>query len=167
MEVHLPQYQQSQLSTLAAETGRGIDDIVEEAVARMLAYDEWFRAQVQIGIDQIARGEFIEEAEMDERVERMLRPLNRTRWSPEAAKRSEDHSRLPQRTSSVIYAVNSQGALRRWPIVEANAAPWAIRARTRHPRTRSYTTSRTSSSMALSRTSFTSIECSTPRTTAN
>jgi predicted transcriptional regulator len=39
----------------------------------MLAHNDWFNAQVQIGIDQIARGEFIEEEEMDARVERILR----------------------------------------------------------------------------------------------
>ena len=39
----------------------------------MLAYNESFKAQVQIGMEQIARGEFIEEEEMDARVELMLR----------------------------------------------------------------------------------------------
>jgi hypothetical protein len=45
---------------------------VQEAVSRSLAHDEWFGGQVQIGIDQINRREFIEEEEMDVRVERML-----------------------------------------------------------------------------------------------
>jgi predicted transcriptional regulator len=57
---------------LAATTGRGTDDLVQEAVARLLAHNEWFKQQVQVGLDQIARGEFIEEEEMDARVERML-----------------------------------------------------------------------------------------------
>lgn len=35
-----------------------------EAVSRLLAYNEWFRAQVRIGLNQIQRREFIEEAEM-------------------------------------------------------------------------------------------------------
>jgi predicted transcriptional regulator len=73
MEVHLPQSQEAKLNDLAAQTGRGTDDLVQEAVAQMLAHNDWFKAQVQIGIDQIARGEFIEEEEMDTRVERMLR----------------------------------------------------------------------------------------------
>ena len=73
MEVHLPQEQETQLNALAAQTGRATDQLVQEAVAQMLAYNEWFQAQVQIGIEQIARGEFIEEEEMDARVERMLR----------------------------------------------------------------------------------------------
>jgi predicted transcriptional regulator len=72
MEVHLPQSQEAKLNDLAAQTGRGTDELVQEAVARMLAHNDWFKAQVQIGIDQIARGEFIEEEEMDARVERML-----------------------------------------------------------------------------------------------
>jgi predicted transcriptional regulator len=72
MEVHLPQNQEAQLNELAAKTGRGTDDLVQEAVARLLAHDEWFKEQVQVGIDQIKRGEFIEEEEMDARVERML-----------------------------------------------------------------------------------------------
>jgi predicted transcriptional regulator len=73
MEVHLPQSQEAKLNDLAAQTGRGTDDLVQEAVAQMLAHNDWFKAQVQIGIDQIARGEFIEEEEMNTRVERMLR----------------------------------------------------------------------------------------------
>jgi predicted transcriptional regulator len=73
MEVHLPQEQESQLNALAAQTGRATNELVQEAVAQMLAHNGWFQAQVQIGIDQIARGEFIAEEEMDARVERMLR----------------------------------------------------------------------------------------------
>ncbi len=73
MEVHLPQQQEVQLNDLAARTGRGTDELVQEAVARLLAHNEWFKEQVQVGIDQIARGEFIEEDEMDARLQRMLR----------------------------------------------------------------------------------------------
>lgn len=72
MEVSLPQNQESQLNELALKTGRGTDELVQEAVARLLSHNEWFLRQVQVGIDQIARGEFIEEEEMDDRVERML-----------------------------------------------------------------------------------------------
>jgi predicted transcriptional regulator len=72
MKVHLSQQQKARLNELAAQTGRGTDELVEEAVARLLDESEWFQQQVQIGMDQIARGEFIEEEEMDARVERML-----------------------------------------------------------------------------------------------
>jgi predicted transcriptional regulator len=74
MEVHLLQQHEARLNDLSAQTGRGTDELVQEAVAQLLDYTEWFQAQVQIGVDQIARREFIEEADMDARVERMLRP---------------------------------------------------------------------------------------------
>src|SRR5713101_8431675 len=71
MEVHLLQNQEAQLNELAIKTGRETDELVQEAVAKLLAHNEWFKQQVQIGIDQIERGEFIEEEEMDARVERL------------------------------------------------------------------------------------------------
>jgi predicted transcriptional regulator len=74
MEVHLPETQESQLNDLASRTGRGTDELVQEAVSRLLAYDQWFKEQVQIGLEQINRGEFIEEEEMDARIEKMLLP---------------------------------------------------------------------------------------------
>ncbi len=62
-----------ELADLSTRTGRSPGELVTEAIDRMLAHDKWFDAQVQLAIDQIARGEFIEEQEMDARVERMLR----------------------------------------------------------------------------------------------
>jgi predicted transcriptional regulator len=72
MEVLLPLNQETQLNELAARTGRGTDELVQEAVAQLLVRKGRFKQQVQVGIDQIERGEFIEEEEMDARVERML-----------------------------------------------------------------------------------------------
>jgi len=43
-----------------------------DAVDRLLAEEAWFDVQVQSGIDQIARGEFLEEEQMDARVARMI-----------------------------------------------------------------------------------------------
>ena len=71
MEVHLLESQEAQLNELVARTGRGTDGLVQEALAKLLAHEEWFNQQPQAGLDQIQRGEFIEE-EMDARVERML-----------------------------------------------------------------------------------------------
>ena len=59
MEIHLSQDQEMQLNELAAATGRSTDDLVQEAVARLLAHNEWFKQHVQVGFDQIARGEFV------------------------------------------------------------------------------------------------------------
>ncbi len=57
---------------MATRIGRSTDELVTEAVDRLLAEDRWFQEQVQVGIDQIARGEFLEETEMDLRFARML-----------------------------------------------------------------------------------------------
>jgi predicted transcriptional regulator len=73
MELQLPDRQSAELTSLAARTGRSPSDLVTEAVDRLLAHEDWFDAQVQVAIDQIARGEFIEEEEMDARVARMIR----------------------------------------------------------------------------------------------
>ena len=54
---------QSHENALGAETGRATDELVQEAVAQLLTHNEWFGVQVQIGINQIARGEFLEEEE--------------------------------------------------------------------------------------------------------
>jgi predicted transcriptional regulator len=72
MEVLLPENREAQLNEIALRTGRGTDDLIQEAVARMLAQNAWFKEQLQIGIDQIMRGEFIEEDAMDARIKRML-----------------------------------------------------------------------------------------------
>lgn len=74
MEVSLAQHQEAQLSALALRTGRGTDDLVQEAVTRLLVHNEWLKHHVQVGIEQIARGEFIEEDEMDARIARLLQP---------------------------------------------------------------------------------------------
>ena len=73
MELQLPERQAAGLASLATRTGRSASDLAAEAVDRLLAQEEWFDAQVQLGIDQIARGEFLEEEEMDARVARLMR----------------------------------------------------------------------------------------------
>ena len=74
MDLQLPQRQATELASLSARTGRSTDELLTEAVDRLLAQESWFDAQVQLGIDQIARGEFLEEHEMDARVAKMIRP---------------------------------------------------------------------------------------------
>jgi predicted transcriptional regulator len=73
MDLQLPERQAAELASLSARTGRSASELAVEAVDRLLAEQNWFDAQVQLGIDQIARGEFLEEEEMDARVARMMR----------------------------------------------------------------------------------------------
>jgi len=72
MDLQLPESQAAALASLSARTGRSPSELAAEAVDRLLADESWFNAQVQLGIDQIARGEFLEEAEMDARFARMM-----------------------------------------------------------------------------------------------
>jgi len=73
MDLQLPEAQAAGLISLSARTGRSAGELVVEAVDRLLAEERWFDAQVQLGIDQIARGEFLDEEQMDARVARMMR----------------------------------------------------------------------------------------------
>ena len=74
MEVHLTPNQEARLNELAATTGRRTDELVQEAVDRLLAYNNWFKEQVQVGLDQIKRGEFVEDEKVRARIERMFQP---------------------------------------------------------------------------------------------
>jgi predicted transcriptional regulator len=73
MELQLPEPQATGLASLATRTGRSASELAVEAVDRLLAEENWFDAQIQLGIDQIAHGQFLEEEEMDARVTRMMR----------------------------------------------------------------------------------------------
>jgi predicted transcriptional regulator len=53
-------------------TGSGPEELVKDAVLRLLDEDARFRAAVAEGMAQADRGEFIDEGDMDARFERML-----------------------------------------------------------------------------------------------
>jgi len=72
MEVHFTPDIEAQLQQLAISTGTDAEQLVKDAALRLLQEDARFRAAVRKGIEQADRGEFIEEEEMDARVERMF-----------------------------------------------------------------------------------------------
>lgn len=73
MEVHFTPAQEAQLSQLANHAGIDAERLVKDAALRLLREEARFRADVREGIAQADRGEFIEEEEMDARLEQMLR----------------------------------------------------------------------------------------------
>ena len=73
MEVYFTPEQESQLAQIATTAGTDAERLVKDAALRLLEEDARFRAAVREGIAQADRGEFIEEAEMDARIEQMLR----------------------------------------------------------------------------------------------
>lgn len=72
MEVHFTPEQEAQLSQIATHSGTDPEHLVKDAALRLLEQDARFRAAVRKGIEQANRGEFIEEDEMDVRIEQML-----------------------------------------------------------------------------------------------
>jgi predicted transcriptional regulator len=72
MEVHFTPEQEAQSSQIASHAGTDTERLVKDAALRLLEQDARFRAAVREGIAQADREEFIEEEEMDARIERML-----------------------------------------------------------------------------------------------
>ena len=73
MEVHFTPEQEAQLAQIATNEGTEPERLVKDAALRLLQEDARFRAAVREGIAQADRGEFIEEDEMNARLEQMLR----------------------------------------------------------------------------------------------
>jgi predicted transcriptional regulator len=73
MEVHFTPEQEAQLAQIATTAGTDAERLVKDAALRLLEEDARFRAAVREGIAEANCGEFIEEAEMDARLEEMLR----------------------------------------------------------------------------------------------
>ena len=73
MKVHFTPEQEAQLARIAIVEGTDAERLVKSAALRLVEEDAHFRAAVQEGIAQADRGEFIEEVEMDARLEQMLR----------------------------------------------------------------------------------------------
>jgi predicted transcriptional regulator len=73
MEVHFTPEQEAQLAQIANKAGTDAERLVKEAALRLLEEDARFRVAVREGIAQADQGRFIEEKEMDARLERMMR----------------------------------------------------------------------------------------------
>jgi len=74
MEVHFTPEQQEKLTQTASQAGTAPERLVTNVVARYLDEESRFLAAVEKGIAAAERGEFIEESEMDARLEAMFRP---------------------------------------------------------------------------------------------
>jgi predicted transcriptional regulator len=73
MEVHFTAEQEARLAEIATTASTDAETLVKDAALRLLREDARFRAAVREGVAQADRGEFIEEEEMDARLEQMLR----------------------------------------------------------------------------------------------
>jgi predicted transcriptional regulator len=73
MEVHFTPEQQARLAQMAAKAGTAPERLVTTVVVRYLNEEARFLAAVEKGITAAERGEFIEEEDMDARVEAMFK----------------------------------------------------------------------------------------------
>ncbi len=74
MEVHFSPEQQARLAQIATKAGTDPERLVTSVVARFLDKEARFLAAVEKGLAAAERGEFIEEGEMDGRLEAMFKP---------------------------------------------------------------------------------------------
>jgi len=72
MEVNLTPELQAKLDEVAAQQGRDAQSLVQEAVQRLVDYDQWFVREVEKGLAQIERGEVLEHEEAGVRLEKLL-----------------------------------------------------------------------------------------------
>ena len=73
MEVHFTPEQQAQITRIAAKAGTVPERLVTNLVVRYLSEEARFLAAVEKGIAAAERGDFIEEEEMDARLEAMFK----------------------------------------------------------------------------------------------
>ncbi len=69
MEVDFTAELQAKLVRLAAEQGRNAESLVQEAVERLVNFDEWFMREAEKGLDAADRGEFVEHEEIGKLIE--------------------------------------------------------------------------------------------------
>jgi predicted transcriptional regulator len=74
MKVELTAEQEAQLAEIASKAGTDPERLAKDVLVRYLDDEARFLTAVEKGIAAADRGEFIEEEEMDARVERMLNP---------------------------------------------------------------------------------------------
>jgi predicted transcriptional regulator len=73
MEVHFSPDVETRLRQVASANGKDAEQLVKEAVVRMLENQSRFIAGVQMGIEQADRGEFVEHKDVLNRIDRLFR----------------------------------------------------------------------------------------------
>lgn len=70
MEVDFTPELQAKLARLAAEQGRDTRALVHEAVEKFVDHDEWFLGEVEKGMAEADRGEFMEHDDVKKLIDR-------------------------------------------------------------------------------------------------
>lgn len=72
MEVHLKPELQARVDRAARENNSDSAEYVRQLIEHYVDHDVWFRAQVEKGLHQLNRGEFLTHKEMGARIEQMF-----------------------------------------------------------------------------------------------
>jgi predicted transcriptional regulator len=72
MELNLSPELHARLKQVAEQQGRDAESLINEAVERLLRYEEWFVDQVEKGLAQGERGEVLDHEEVGNRLEKLL-----------------------------------------------------------------------------------------------
>jgi predicted transcriptional regulator len=72
MEIPFAPDLEAKLNRIAAQTGKGADQVVRELVASYLDYDEWFRQEVGKGIASLDGGKSVSHEKVRRSMERIL-----------------------------------------------------------------------------------------------
>jgi len=73
MEIRLSPEREAKLNELASRRGKNTAELVEEAVDRLLDHETWYVQEVEKGLAQAERGEFIEHDTVVARIEKRLK----------------------------------------------------------------------------------------------
>jgi len=69
MDVHFNPDLQIKLSRMAVQQGRAVEALVEEAVERLVDYDEWFLTEVNQGLAAADRDESIDHSDVQKMID--------------------------------------------------------------------------------------------------
>jgi len=72
MEVRLTPDEEARLAAIAEVVGSNAEQLIKDAALSLLDEDRRFREAVRAGIAQADRGEFIEQGEINARIDRMF-----------------------------------------------------------------------------------------------
>lgn len=70
MEVRLDPDLQAKLAQLASKQGRDTEELIADAVERMVNFDQWFMREVEKGISAADRGELVDHSDVQKLIDR-------------------------------------------------------------------------------------------------
>jgi predicted transcriptional regulator len=73
MEISLTPDLEAKLTRIAADAGKGPNQIVQELVAGYVDHEEWFRSEVQKGVASLDAGKFVSHEDVGRQIEQILR----------------------------------------------------------------------------------------------